>query len=164
MGTKMTTIEKIIIEKLENLNYAVYKYVDIETNLVKYIGIVNNGSLANRHRRHMRDDWYKSGKFKIEYIQCNNQSETESIESHLISLYSENQLYNKAKQGWGLNKYLPNDYNWNELNITIEDLIIDMKNFVTYSKDVGKHVDFRIREWINLYDYIKNINFTITGV
>ena len=147
-------IDSIIKDKLEQITYAVYEYIEIETGLVRYIGIVNNGTIANRHRQHTRDSWYKSGDFKIRYIQCNNQSETEAIEAHLISLYPDEQLYNKAKKGWGINKYLPNEYEWKDLNLTYDDLIQVMKNKIYYSK--SEYVNNKIVQlWIDLCNYIR---------
>ena len=149
----MSAYDDLIMKKLCGLNYAVYEYIEINTDIVRYIGIVNKGSMANRHRQHMKDDWYESEKYKIRYIQCETQSETEAIESHLISMYPEDQLFNKAKIGWGLNKYLPADFNWIDLDITIEDIIEDMYAFWRYS-DLKEYYRDRLYAWIKLLEQI----------
>ena len=95
----------------------VYRYIDVSDWKIKYVGITVNGTLVNRHKGHIKEEWYKNGRFICEYIQVDNQSEAEAIESHLIALYDTGKYFNKAKTGWGINKYLPNEYNWKVLNL-----------------------------------------------
>jgi hypothetical protein len=93
---------------------------------IKYVGIVIKGTLPNRHRQHTREEWYKNGRYVCECIEVDNKSEAEAIESHLISLYETDKYYNKSKAGWGINKYLPVEYDWKIANVndeTIEDIV-----------------------------------------
>jgi hypothetical protein len=116
---------------LNDLNYCVYRYIDINDNIVKYIGIVNQGTLPNRHKTHQREDWYKEGTYLCQYIQLNNQSETEALESHLITYYGTDQYYNKAKAGWGLNSFIqtPNEEEWKDLEYNTVEAWMDGFNY-----------------------------------
>lgn len=92
------------------MSYYVYRYVDTATDIVKYVGISKDEqSLHNRIVSHRYDDWYKDCKWRIEYIEVNNRSVAEAMESHLIALYETDSWYNVAKANWGLNPYLPNE-------------------------------------------------------
>lgn len=88
-------------KEFEEINFCVYRYIDVNDGQIKYIGICNNGTLPGRHRGHMNDDWFKRGEYVCEYIKLRNQTETEAMESHLISIYGTDKFYNKAKAGWG---------------------------------------------------------------
>ena len=91
----------------------VYRYIDIFTGEIKYIGIVYDGSLSGRIKGHKNDFWANDSKWKIQYFQVDTRSEAEAIESHLIALYKTYRFYNTAKSTWGINSYLPNfDDKW----------------------------------------------------
>lgn len=86
----------------------VYRFVDLEDNTVKYIGIVfgENRTLKQRTFEHARyDDWCKEGSWKVEFFDVNSRSEAESLEGHLISLYNTGDFYNKSKSRWGVNSF-----------------------------------------------------------
>ena len=89
----------------------VYRYVDKNDGIIKYVGIVfgKTRTLKQRIKEHEKDVWYQSGDWKIEYIteQIDSRSEAEAFESHYISLFGTDRFFNKAKVGWGINKYLP---------------------------------------------------------
>jgi len=91
----------------------VYRYIDTDDRIVKYIGIVYKEDLDRRLNAHLCcDDWCKSGNWDIEYFECQNRSEAEAFESHLIAVYETWKYYNKAKANWGVNRFLPNVENW----------------------------------------------------
>ncbi len=91
----------------------VYRYIDADDNKIKYVGIVYGKSFGGRITAHAsQDDWRYKGNWRIEYFECDNRSEAEAFESHLIALYKTYEHYNKAKKNWGLNKYLPNVEEW----------------------------------------------------
>lgn len=86
----------------------VYRYTDAEDGIIKYVGIVKNGSLYNRILAHQEtDEWCRGKHWIVEYFECDSISEVEAFESHLISLYGTDKYYNIKKAGWGTNKYLP---------------------------------------------------------
>jgi hypothetical protein len=88
--------------------HVVYRYIDVTDNIIKYVGITTLKRLAARESMHRSQDiWRCKGLWRIEYFTCNNKSEAEAFESHLIALYDTGKYYNKAKTGWGLNQYLP---------------------------------------------------------
>lgn len=93
--------------------YCVYRYIDIEDNTIKYVGIVRSGFLCDRIQSHEREDkWCQNKPWRIEYFECDTQSEVEAFEAHLIALYGTYKYYNKQKASWGINKYLPNVEKW----------------------------------------------------
>lgn len=138
----------------------VYRYIDMNDNVIKYVGIVVKGTLPNRHKQHTRDAWYKDGKFICECIEVDNKSEAEAIESHLISLYETDKYYNKAKTGWGINKYLPMEYEWKIANVndeTIEDVV---KSLYLHSEWIirdNKSTEEISRIMVNFAERIKDI-------
>lgn len=87
----------------------VYRFIDQQDGLVKYIGIVfgKNRSLKQRTAEHLRyDKWCNKKSWIVEYLEVSNRSEAESLESHFISLYQTGKYYNKAKNDWGINKII----------------------------------------------------------
>lgn len=91
----------------------VYRYIDDETGSVKYVGIVHKSSLQKRLTAHrFCDSWALDACWRIEYFECENRSEAEAFESHLISLYGTDKYYNKAKKAWGVNRFLPDVESW----------------------------------------------------
>lgn len=88
--------------------YIVYRYIDKTDNVIKYVGISHKDGFKGRIYSHQsQDTWKHEGAWKIEFFECENKSEAEAFESHLISLYGTDKYYNKMKAGWGLNQYLP---------------------------------------------------------
>lgn len=88
--------------------HIVYRYVDKTDGIIKYVGITCRDRLKKRIYCHRsQDDWRLDGAWKIEGFECENKSEAEAFESHLIALYGTGKYYNKSKADWGLNQYLP---------------------------------------------------------
>jgi hypothetical protein len=99
--------------KRKNRLPCVYRYIDTDDRIVKYVGIVHKADLSSRLTAHLyNDDWCRSGNWDIEYFECQNRSEAEAFESHLIAVYETWKYYNKAKANWGINRFLPNVENW----------------------------------------------------
>lgn len=96
----------------KNTKFAVYRYIDMADGITKYVGIVKNGTLIKRIYAHRRDSWCQGKNWKVQYFECDNQSEVEAFESHLIALYETHKFYNKSKSNWGINKYLPSVEDW----------------------------------------------------
>lgn len=91
----------------------VYRYIDENDGIIKYVGIVHKRMIDDRIKAHAsNDDWKDKGNWRIEYFECENRSVAEAFESHLIALYGTDKYYNKAKKGWGINKYLPDVEAW----------------------------------------------------
>lgn len=100
-----------------------YRYIDLEDNIIKYVGIVKHGNkigkLKNRiYTHHSLDEWAKNGQWKIEYLKRDIQSRTdvECLEAHYIALYGTDKYYNQRKSGWGLCSFVDStDDEWIEL-------------------------------------------------
>lgn len=95
----------------------VYRYIDKDTEQIKYVGIVHGITRTLRQRvyEHKKyDEWPSTADWKIEYIEMPNGSRTDAeyLEAHLISLYGTHEWHNKAKSGWGVSDYLPKDFEW----------------------------------------------------
>lgn len=132
------------------LHHCVYRYRDINDGIVKYIGIVDDGTLPTRHKQHRKEEWYKNGHFICEYIQLNNKSETEAMESHLISYYNTDKFYNRSKAGWGLNSMIPtpNESEWKIVpDDTFEFVIGEQRDFLRFQLEKGriKQTEFNAR-------------------
>lgn len=90
------------------MKHIVYRYIDKTDGIIKYVGITREGRINQRMAVHeVQDKWKYDGVWRIEYFECENKSEAEAYESHLITLYDTGKYYNKSKVGWGLNQYLP---------------------------------------------------------
>ena len=91
----------------------VYRYIYENDGIIKYVGIVYKRMIDVRIKAHASvDDWRDKGNWRVEYFECDNRSVAEAFESHLIALYGTDKYYNKAKKGWGINKYLPDVESW----------------------------------------------------
>lgn len=95
----------------------VYRYMDLEDNIIKYVGIVwsDNRTLQQRIREHERNDsWCRNRKWRIEYIteNINTRTDAEYCEAHYISLFGTDKYYNVKKAGWGVSSFLPHRDNW----------------------------------------------------
>lgn len=90
------------------MKHIVYRYIDKTDGVTKYVGITRETAIKQRLSVHAaKDRWKYKGTWRIEYFECENQSEAEAFESHLIALYETGKYYNKRKVGWGINQYLP---------------------------------------------------------
>ena len=86
----------------------VYRFIDETDNIIKYVGITRRDRIYDRMSLHkLYDSWKDLGIWRIEYFECENKSEAEAFESHLITLYGTDKYFNTMKVGWGLNQYLP---------------------------------------------------------
>lgn len=95
----------------------VYRYVDINDETVKYVGIVwgENRTIDQRIAEHKKDYWYPFGSWRVEILneQIDTRAEAESIETHLISLYQTDRYYNVRQARYGVNKFFPSfDDKW----------------------------------------------------
>lgn len=89
----------------------VYKYIDKEDNIVKYVGITKD--LDARIKSHKLDDWVKKSDYKIQYIELNIRADCEYLEGCFISYYKTYNYYNKAKKEWGEGELFdPTKYIW----------------------------------------------------
>lgn len=121
----------------------VYRYTDLNDNIIKYVGISKNKrSLINRITNHQSDYWYSfSDKWKIEFIDLGevfnapSRTDMEYFEAHLINLYETGKYGNKKhKVGWGVSNLLPEikddmwepyieGYVWKKFHKTFNDFV-----------------------------------------
>jgi len=103
--------------KIDKTKHIVYRFIDETDNRIKYVGITRGDRISDRMSLHkLCDIWKDLGIWKIEYFECENKSEAEAFESHLITLYGTDKYFNTMKVGWGLNQYLPDIENkWKTL-------------------------------------------------
>lgn len=87
--------------------FAVYRYVDIDDCITKYIGIVRGGSISARHSNHISQDNWCTARMQLKYIILSSISEAEAFESHFIAYYQTYNFFNKDKSDWGINSFLP---------------------------------------------------------
>lgn len=92
----------------------VYRYTDLNDNIVKYIGIITreNRSLDKRLMEHKVKNAWAYGNYKIDYFEVQSRTDAEAYEAHLIAYYDTYKYFNKAKANWGLSTYLPTTIIW----------------------------------------------------
>lgn len=136
----------------------IYRYIDLNDDVIKYIGIVfgNTRTLAKRVKEHQKDWWYPNGVWRIEYIteMIDSRSEAEAFESHYISLYNTDKYYNKAKAGWGVNKYLPDRTNDFVEYIPGVEIMDDIKQAKRKLKDIESQYHVAVARLNDLKDRI----------
>lgn len=117
----------------------VYRYIDKRDGIIKYVGIVwgKTRTLEQRHKEHIRNEWWCDDNFVLEYIDENIESRTDAeyYEAHYIALYETYNWYNTSKSGWGISKYLPTKNNWRVFGNT-------GKNYIPKISD--KHLQSKI--------------------
>ena len=133
----------------------VYKYVDNNDGIVKYVGLVNPGnSLKNRINQHKKDKWYHS-QFSVYYLEVNTKTDCEFLESFFIAYYGTDKYYNMAKSGWGGSEYIsPDAFIW----------IPYVGNVSSRKEDNAYEYNFNVLN--NLYCYLNNkyFNGRINGI
>jgi hypothetical protein len=121
----------------------VYRYVDKNDQVVKYIGIVygKNRTLRQRIKEHFLHDSWCNENFIIEYIYENIKTRTDAeyLESHYISYYNTDKYYNIAKSGWGTSSFIPERNDWEEFNTyeLYKDIRIKNKTSFVFSRYDG---------------------------
>lgn len=88
----------------------IYRYTDIITEEIVYVGIVYAGhSLRTRINKELRDfEWIKDRILKIEYQLLEvSQTDLQALEAHLINKYGA--IYNTQKITWGESQFLTID-------------------------------------------------------
>lgn len=136
----------------------VYRYTDQKDGIIKYVGIVwsSKRDLINRIKEHYRcDKWCFDHNWKIEYINVNNRTDCEALESHFISLYRTDLYFNKRKSGWGTsNVYNLFDWEWKEIKIDFQKSEITRKSSAKSSKSfIEKLYDKSIYIYNNGVEY-----------
>lgn len=119
----------------------VYRYTDLSDNTVKYIGIITgrkNKCLEERLREHRKKNEWSKGHYKIDFFVVNSRTDAEAYESHLIEKYNTQDYYNKAKTGWGLSDYLP-EQKWVHY-VTYDGEFTMNKNRIKIEKDEKERI------------------------
>ena len=151
----------VVLERCSNIYYAVYRYVDLEDNHVEYVGIVNTGSLYDRHYcGHMNEEWYKSGLYKCQFFQLRNRSETEAMESHLIALYGSYLYGNQNKSDWGLNSFIGCIHENMWITIDCPDIWLDDDDIIQDELNYDyEAITTSFMTWYEKYNSIHGFNF-----
>lgn len=88
----------------------IYRYTDIITEEIVYVGIVYAGhSLRTRINKELKTfDWINDRILKVEYQMLEvSQTDLQALEAHLINKYGS--FYNIQKATWGESKFLSID-------------------------------------------------------
>lgn len=129
----------------------VYRYTDLNDNIVKYIGIITSKSktrtLEDRLKEHRTKHEWAHGNFSIDYIIVDSRTDAEAFESHFITYYQTYNYYNKAKSDWGLSVYLPNKVNWKHYVSYNGDFIMDRSRRISIPTNVTQ----RIKKKCNIF-------------
>lgn len=124
----------------------VYRYTDIESGIVKYIG--RTTSLKLRIGQHQLEDDFRNGNWEIHYVECQSRSQSEALESHFISVYQTDQWLNKAKREWGIiPEFCHINYEWKLFKIKAK------------KQTIPKHKSFF--EVNKIYDFLEQVRTMI---
>lgn len=108
------------------MEYIVYRYIDLEDEIIKYIGITKRKIKLRIEEHKKNEEWTKDKKWRIDYFVVKNKSLSEAWESHLIALYKTYNWYNKAKKDWGIiPEFLKQENDW--ILYSLNDTIIDIQ-------------------------------------
>ena len=100
-----------------NMAY-VYRYKDMWTNEIHYVGIVwsKTRTLSTRISEHYKnDEWCRDGCYIVEILDVpiDTRTDAEYYEAHYISLYDTGKFYNKSKVNMGVSNLIPdNEDKW----------------------------------------------------
>lgn len=101
--------KKTIITKVKRIQTPkVYKYVNKNTSMVDYIGIVwgKNRKIGRRIFEHSKQDNMSLNDYDVYYFNVKTRFDAEVWEGHLITYYSTQERLNKRKANWGLCTFL----------------------------------------------------------
>lgn len=92
----------------------VYRYKDMWTNEIHYVGIVwsKTRRLDTRISEHYKnDEWCTNGCYIVEVLDVpiDTRIDAEYYEAHYISLYDTGKFYNKSKTNLGVSSLIPNN-------------------------------------------------------
>ena len=142
-----------IQKKVEKVIY-LYKYIDMNDNITKYVGIVSekNRELKDRIIEHYKKDVWSHGYFRVEYIELQSKTDAEYLESHFISVYRTDKYFNKAKKEWGKSALLENrKFIWKLYIVYNNDITVaNIKNLVEKTqklKYMGNKLDKKPSIW-----------------
>ena len=86
----------------------VYRYIDLNDNQIKYVGIVwsGNRTLKQRVEEHYNNEsWCDRGHWRIEYVlrDVNTRTDAEYLEAHYTNKFRnpDNEWFGKTKLNWG---------------------------------------------------------------
>lgn len=118
------------------MNY-IYRYIDTEDNIIKYIGIVcrdTENALEKRICEHSNNDAWCQGKtWRIEYITVPTKNDAHALEGHFIALYGTKKWYNRAKTELGILSFVKNEFCWETL---FESYNADYRKINNTEKDI----------------------------
>lgn len=133
----------------------IYRYTDLDDNIIKYVGIVwsDNRSLLQRIDEHFTyDKWCYERQWKIEYLEIDNKTDCEGLEGHFISLYNTFNWYNRRKSNWGISTiYSQIDFEWKELSYIPKDFKIKKRNHSRLAKTDALHTEEEIKAVIDYF-------------
>ena len=143
----------------------IYRYTDLEDNVIKYVGIVwsKNRTLKQRIKEHeLYDEWCCDKKWKIEYIteDIKTRTDAEYLESHYISLYETDKYYNVKKKGWGISSFIQDkEAEWKEYKIIKNNNNAKSKKQISKLKVFKNRIKYHlfiISEHVSLLNSIEN--------
>lgn len=94
--------------------FAIYRYVDLKDEIIKYIGIVwgEKQTLFDRIYAHECQGQFWGYNWHVDFIELTSRTECECLEAHFITLYRTDKYLNIAKTGWGLCSFVPKNLEW----------------------------------------------------
>ena len=135
-----------------NMAY-VYRYKDMWTNEVHYVGIVwsKTRTLTTRISEHYKNDkWCRDGCYIVETLNVpvNTRTDAEYYEAHYIALYGTGKFYNKSKVNMGISNLIPNNEDkWEYYGISFP---MSKEDKHKYDKD---YKDIKNKSNIDDFDY-----------
>lgn len=140
----------------------VYRYIDLNDNQIKYVGIVwsGNRTLKQRVEEHYNNEsWCDRGHWRIEYVlrDVNTRTDAEYLEAHYTNKFRnpDNEWFGKTKLNWGESEIIDDSNDVWELYSTDEesksDLTKTFNHFVLSFYDGDKPSDKMPMYVMNFY-------------
>lgn len=120
----------------------VYRYRDMWTNEIHYVGIVwsNTRKIDTRISEHYKNDqWCTDGCYIVETLDVpiSSRTDAEYYEAHYISLYDTGKFYNKNKVGFGTSNIIPdNEDKWLYYGVSFPMQKSDKNKYDTIYQDI----------------------------
>ena len=119
----------------------VYRYIDLNDNNIKYVGIVwsGNRTLKQRVEEHYNNDsWCDRGHWRIEYVlrDVNTRTDAEYLEAHYTNKFRNpnGEWFGKTKLNWGESEIIDDSNDKWEIYSTDEESKSDLtKSFNNFA-------------------------------
>lgn len=145
----------------------VYRYIDLNDNNIKYVGIVwsGNRTLKERVDEHYKNDsWCDRGHWRIEYVlrDVNTRTDAEYLEAHYTNKFrkQDSEWFGKTKLNWGESEIIDDSNDKWEIYYTDEESLSNL-SVKTYVKNIKIFNSYLERAIGFEFDGFDNENYSL---